>query len=168
MLPIPVSSQEFKDKVNIRFNNILDGFDRFDKFTIDGNLCTSKSEEQIIDFILYIFQENNNGCYIDFYLNRLNGTEINNLMNLIDSEYIPLFKSLIEMNHNDVYYKITDKALLPFFIKLNTRELFFVTFYFIDKPVTIWGNYNLKFPCFFNDSDILKKFLDKAEKNELI
>ena len=37
-LPIPVSNLEFKNNVSIKFNNILDGFNEFKNFTLDGNL----------------------------------------------------------------------------------------------------------------------------------
>ena len=36
-LLIPISNDEFKNKVNIRFNNVLEGFDFFKKFTIESN-----------------------------------------------------------------------------------------------------------------------------------
>ena len=161
-LPIAISSNEFKDKVNVRFNNILDGFNNFKNFTIDGTL-SNNSEKCIIDFIYKIFEENNNECYIDFYINKISNDEKENLMNLIDNEYKSLLKSIINMKHNDIYYKVTNKNILPFFIKLNTRELFFVTFYFTKNPITIWGNYNLKFPCFFDNNDTFEHYSSMAK-----
>ncbi|WP_294374370.1 hypothetical protein [uncultured Clostridium sp.] len=166
-LPIPVSWTEFKNNVSIRFNNILDGFDKFENFTIDGNF-SENSEACLINFLLQVFEENDNECYIDFYINKLNEIEIKNLMNLIDENDKTLLNSIISIKHNDVYYKITDKNLIPFFAKLNIKELFFVTFYFTKKPVTVWGNYNLKFPCFFNDDKTLSEIYDIAYKLNII
>ncbi|WP_294394505.1 hypothetical protein [uncultured Clostridium sp.] len=166
-LPIPVSCTEFKNNVSIRFNNILDGFDKFENFTIDGNL-SENSESRLIDFLIQVFKENDNECYIDFYINKLGETEIKNLMNLIDKNNRPLLNSIISLKHNDIYYKITDKNFIPFFAKLNIRELFFVTFYFTKKPVTVWGNYNLKFPCFFNDDKTFSQIYDIAYKLNII
>ena len=70
-LPIPISSKEFKENVNIRFNNILNGFEIFQNFTIDGAL-TQDSEGCLIQFISHIFEINNNELFIDFFINRLN------------------------------------------------------------------------------------------------
>lgn len=161
-LPIAISFNEFKDNVNIRFNNILDGFNNFKSFTIDGTL-SNNSESSIIDFIYNIFEENDNECYIDFYITKINNNEKDNLMNLIDDEYKSLLKNIINMNHNDIYYKVKNKNILPFFIKLNTREIFFVTFYFTKNPITIWGNYKLRFPCFFNDNDTFEHYYSIAK-----
>ncbi|MGN0144102.1 MAG: hypothetical protein ACI398_03915, partial [Clostridium sp.] len=113
-LPIPLSSDEFKKNISIRFNNILDGFDNYGNFTINGNI-SHKGESNIINFISDIFEENNDECYIDFYINKLNDNEKEKLMNSIDNEYRPLLKAIIDIKHNDVYYKITDKTILPFF-----------------------------------------------------
>ena len=35
---IPISNIDFKNTVDIKFNNILDGFDLFKNFTINGNI----------------------------------------------------------------------------------------------------------------------------------
>ena len=166
-LPIPVSLAEFKENVNIRFNNIIDGFETFKNFTIDGTL-TEDSETCLIKFISHVFETNESECYIDFYINKLNKSEKKNLMSLIDEKDRTLLENIIDMNHNDIYYKLTDKNLIPFFTKLNTKELFFVTFYFIKKPMTIWGNYNLKFPCFVDDSDSFNYYYDSAKSFNLI
>lgn len=166
-LPIPVSKLEFKNKVNIRFNNVLDGFNDFKNFTLDGNLVEN-SELSLINFICDVFKENNNECYVDFYINKIDTSEKDNLINLIDQEHKSLLQQIIDMNHDDIYYKITDIRLIPFFTKLNTKELFFVTFYFTKKPITIWGNYNFRFPCFFNNSNIFDCFYNMAKNYNLI
>ncbi|WP_455814869.1 hypothetical protein [Clostridium butyricum] len=166
-LPIPVSNLEFKNNVSIQFNSILDGFNEFKNFTLDGNLVEN-SELSLINFICDVFKQNNNECYVDFYINKIDKSEKDNLLNLIDKEHKSLLQQIIDMNHDDVYYKITDIRLIPFFTKLNTRELFFVTFYFTKKPITIWGNYNFKFPCFFNNSHMFNYFYNIAKHSNLI
>lgn len=166
-LPIPISNLKFKNNVNIRFNNILNGFNEFKNFTIDGNLVENR-EISLINFICDVFKENDNECYVDFYINRIDKSEKENLLNLIDEEYKTLLQQIIDINHNDVYYKITDINLISFFTKLNTKEIFFVTFYFTKKPITIWGNYNFKFPCFFNNADIYNYFYNIAKTHKLV
>ncbi|WP_455795969.1 hypothetical protein [Clostridium butyricum] len=166
-LPIPVSNLEFKNNVSIQFNNILDGFNEFKNFTLDGNLVEN-SELSLINFICDVFKQNNNECYVDFDIYKIDKTEKDNHLNLIDKEHKSLLQQIIDMNHDDVYYKITDIRLIPFFTKLNTKELLFVTFYFTKKPITIWGNYNFKFPCFFNNSHMFNYFYNIAKHSNLI
>ena len=163
-LIIPVSIDEFKSKVNIKFNNILSGFDNYMNFTIDGKNIED-GENRLLFFIEEIFEKNNNECYVDLFLNNLSEENKENLINLIsDSHDKELLEQLINLNHTAPYYKVKDKSLIPLLARLNARELFFVTFYFTEKPATIWGNYNLNFPCFFNDRDVLNEYLDSAKK----
>lgn len=56
---IPISLIHFQDNVSIRFNNILDGLNKFNNFTIDGTLIEN-SEETIINYLTEIFEENLN------------------------------------------------------------------------------------------------------------
>ncbi|NME83564.1 hypothetical protein [Clostridium sp. SM-530-WT-3G] len=159
-LLIPINTVEFKTNVNIKFNNILSGFDNFLNFTIDAKNIKD-GEIKLITLIEKIFEENNNECYIDLYLNNLSEEDKENLLNLISDTYDnELLKEIINLKHNTPYYKLKDKSLIPLLTKLNTREIFFVTFYFVKKTITIWGNYNLNFPCFFNTKNTLEEYLN--------
>ena len=73
----------------------------------------------------------------------------------------------MHITHDGVYFKLIDKSLIPFFIRLNTREVFFVTFYFTNRPITVWGNYNMKFPCFVTNDEDLEYYLQLASKLNL-
>jgi hypothetical protein len=139
--------------VSIRFKNILDGFDLFKNFTIEASNIKD-GENRLIKFIETIFEENNNEGFVDFYINRLSSEDKEKLISLISEEDREVLKSHLNLKpSNSVFYKLTNKALIPFLVRLNTRELFFVTFYFTNKPITIWGNYNMKFPCFFDNQE---------------
>ena len=48
-LLIPISNDEFKDAVNVRFNNILDGFDLFKNFTIEANNIENDGENKLLN-----------------------------------------------------------------------------------------------------------------------
>ena len=159
-LLVPLNTADFKTNVNIKFNNILSGFDNFLNFTINAKNIED-GENKLITLIEKIFEENDNECYIDLYLNNLSEEDKENLLNLIsDSSDKELLQEIINLNHNTPYYKIKDKSFIPLLTKLNTREAFFVTFYFVKKPITIWGNYNLNFPCFFNTKNTLEEYLN--------
>jgi hypothetical protein len=145
-LLMPISNDEFKNKVNIRFDNILDGFDSFKSFTIEGNNIED-GENRIIEFLEKTFEENN--C-------EASDEDKEKLISLVPDEDKEILKlHLNTKSHEGVFYKVLNKALIPFLVRLNTREIFFVTFYFYTIPITIWGNYGMKFPCFFNEQEYL-------------
>ena len=149
----PISTDEFKGNVNIRFNNILEGFDLFKNFTLEANNIED-GENKIIQFVENTFEENNCEAYVDFYINKISPEDNENLISLAPDEDKEILKLHLSAEpHDGVFYKLTNKDLIPFLVRLNTREIFFVTFYFTDRPITIWGNYNMKFPCFFNTED---------------
>lgn len=162
-LLIPISDYEFKNKVNIRFNNILDGFDSFKNFTIEANNLEN-DENRIIAFVEKVFQENNFEAYIDFYINRISDEDKERLINLVPNEDKRILKLHLEAkSHDGVFYKLLNKSLIPFFVRLNTREIFFISFYFTNKPITIWGNYCMKFPCFFNTENDLEFYYNLSK-----
>ena len=74
--------------------------------------------------------------------------------------------------YNDMFFEISDKKYIKLLTKLCTRELFFITFYFTKGPVTIWGNYNLKFPLFYDKDNIdegnIKNYFNIAKSNNLL
>lgn len=146
---IPIDSSHFKDKVILRFNNILEGLDSYINSTIDFSSKIS-GEDYIITLIEKIFEYNDNECYIDFYLKNLTEDDKKKLISLLSPEDKEIFINILNtINTSTIYYKLISKELIPFFTNLNTKEIFFVTFYFTKRPITIWGNYNKKFPCFF-------------------
>lgn len=149
-LLLPISNEEFNNIINIRFKNILDGSNLFKNFTIEANNIED-GENKLIKFIETIFEKNNNEGFLDFYINKLSPEDKGKLISLISEDYREILKLHLSLEpSNSVFYKLTNKELIPFLVRLNTKELFFVTFYFSNKPITKWGNYNMKFPCFFD------------------
>lgn len=155
-----ISTEEFNKLTTIKFNNILEGLDKYPSITLDF-FQLGYDEDKIINLLNDIYEENQGECYIDFYINRLNAKEKENFLDLVDEEDRSFFEEVIKRGTNSVYFKILSKELIPMFSRLNTREVFFVTFYFTKKPITIWGNYNLKFPCFFEDEETMDFYKGK-------
>lgn len=159
-LLIPISDDEFKLKIKIRFNNILDGFDSFKNFTITNDNNENR-EDNFIKLLEHIFEENNCEAYIDFYINKLSNEDKEKLTKLLSDEDKKILNlHLNTESYSGVYYKLENKELIPFLVRLNTREIFFITFYFNNRPITIWGNYDYKFPCFFDNEDDLSFYSD--------
>lgn len=165
---IPVSDCEFKNKVKIRFNNILDGFDLFENFTIDAN-GIDDAENKLIEFIQEIFELNDSEAYIDFYINKISPEDKTRLIELVPKADMKILElHLKEPSNNGVFYSLKNKSLIPFLVRLNTREIFFTTFYFINRSITIWGNYNLKFPCFVDSKENLELYSNLSKSLNLL
>ncbi|MGL5379987.1 hypothetical protein [Clostridium sp.] len=157
-----LKENEFKENVKIRFYNILDGFDNFKNKLIEVNreLPFEEKERDIIDFFYNAFEKQDKFVIVDFYLGRLNDVEFNNLLDALDTIDKEILLKLREtLPKDNIYFKIYSKELLSFFVKLCTRELFFITFYFIKNPLTIWGNYDLKFPIFYLKEEDYKVYI---------
>lgn len=151
----PISTDTFNSLIKVKFSNITDGFDRF----VNGSLTPIEANKEVneklfIDFITRVFYENNQECVIDLYLCNLKQEDKDKLTSLLEKNDRDMFK-LIDRDYGleTVYFKLTNEALIPFITRLSTREYFFTTFYFYKKPITIWGNYNFNFPCFFENQE---------------
>lgn len=154
---IEIGRKEFLDNVKVRFNNILDGLDSFPNLTLDFNLL-GYDEDRIIEFINKVFDYNDGEVYIDFYINRLTENDKANILELADEGDKNILRELVNLKASSDYFKLLSKELIPVFTRLNTREIFFMTFYFTKKSITIWGNYDLKFPCFFDTENTKKLY----------
>lgn len=165
---IQVSDDKFKNDVNIKFDNILDGFSSYKNFTLVANNIKD-GESKIISFIEKIFEENNYEVYIDFYITKLSPENKKKLFELIPIEDKNQFNIILNStDHNGVFYKVLDKTLIPPLVRLNTKEIFFITFYFTNRPITIWGNYNLNFPCFLNTEKDFDFYYNIAKSFNLV
>lgn len=159
----PVIEEIFKEKVTIRFDNINDGFDRFENIMLES-IIADITEEKIIDFVDKAFELNGeDNSYVDFYLNRLDNEARDKLLDLLDDKDKETFKRLIKEVKDDTIYFRLGREVIPFITRLGTREIFFCTFYFTKFPCTVWGNYNMKFPVFFNNKEDIEIYKEKLE-----
>lgn len=141
----PISEEVFKQNVNICFDNINEGFSKFKHDMLEG-----KTEDELIEYMLNAYDENGfDNFYIDLYLNRIDESNESKFLELLideDKETYKIIKS--QYDNSTVYYKI-DKSLVPFITRLSTREVLFCTIYLTKTNKTIWGNYHMTFPIFY-------------------
>jgi len=158
----PICEEIFKEKVTIRFNNISDGLGKFQNFILESRE-KENSEEKLIRFMEKTFELNGeDNSYVDFYFSKLVESEKKCLFALLNNEDKELLKKHIkEVKDETIFFRLS-KASLAFITRLSTREIFFCTFYFTKLPCTIWGNYNMKFPVFFNDNKVKEKYKEVA------
>ena len=101
--------------------------------------------------------------YVDFYYNTLGEEEksrFKELLNSEDKEFIKEFE--YENSEGGIYYNLTLESI-PFITRITTQEVLFSTIYFVKEPVTIWGNYNKKFPTFYKEECICNKYENIAK-----
>lgn len=166
MKVVPITEREFKESITVRFNNILEGLDKFPNGIL--TVGDKGNSDNITKYLEELFVLNNNQVIVDFYLKRLTSDEIYNLMaklNNKEQEVLNMF--LNEIDFSTVYFKILDKNLIEFFSNLSIKELFFTTFYYSNLEITIWGNYELKFPVFASKREYLDNMRDLMEKNQI-
>ena len=167
----PLSAEDFKNIIDIRFNNINDGLNNFSNGILectDDSLSFKDKENKFLNFFQDAFLLNSNYLIIDFYLKNLDAEEILNLLNALDyNNKIILLNELKNLKDDSIYFTLEDSKLLDFITTLNTQSLFFCTTYFKRFPFTFWGNYNLKFPVFFSDINHLNIYKNLANKHGL-
>lgn len=164
---IPISEKEFKERVKIKFNNVSEGFNRYDNKTLKA-YNDNFFEINMLKFLEEAVELNGvDNSYIDFYYNILSESDKNKfkeMLNCEDKDFIRNFEK--NNNDNGIYFKLS-KEFIPFINRLNSREILFSTIYFTKESLTIWGNYNKKFPVFYLESRVLHKYEDLARKYDL-
>lgn len=141
----PINEEIFKKNVKIRFDNINDGLERF-----NHEILEIKNENELIQYIENLYDENGfDNFYVDLYLNRIDKNNENQFIDMLCEEDKSTYENVKkEYDNSTVYYKI-DKSLIPFITRLSTREVLFTTIYLTKNNKTIWGNYDMKFPIFY-------------------
>lgn len=159
---IPIKECEFKEKVAIKFNNINEGFNKYNNSVIEG------TEEAFIQFIKSAYELNGQDySYVDFYYNVLNEEDKSTLKKLVSAEDRKALEDFEKQyNEKNIYYKLTEESI-PIITRLCTKEVLFSTFYFIKYPCTIWGNYNNSFPIFYNTQELYYKYREMAAENNI-
>ncbi len=163
-----VNNLNFKNIITVRFNNIIEGFDNYKYIELSPVNIEGENEENFIKAFEEFYDINEGSLIIDFYKNKMDYKSINFIKNNLSIEDNILFDKIInEISDNNIYYKINNKNYIRLLTRLCTRELFFITFYFYKYPVTIWGNYNLKFPLFYEDNKYINEYIKIAQTNKL-
>lgn len=162
-----VNENDFKEKVDIRFNNITEGISRFENKTLESD-NSYNFEESIIDFLQEAVKLNGvENSYVDFYYNILEEDakiRFKELLNCEDKEFIEKFEC--ENSEEGIYYNLTLESI-PFIARITTKEILFSTIYFTKEPFTIWSNYKEKFPVFYKEKSVCDKYKSIAKSLKL-
>ena len=164
---ISVNENDFKEKVNIKFNNITEGINRFNNKVLESN-NSYDFEQCMIGFLEEAVKLNGvENSYVDFYFNVLEEDakiRFKELLNCEDKEFINKFED--ENSEAGIYFNLTLESI-PFIVRITTKEVLFSTIYFTKEPFTIWGNYNKKFPVFYKEKSVYNKYENIAKSFKL-
>ena len=105
---IKINENDFKNNVEIRFNNITDGINRFENKTLESD-NSYDFEKNMISFLEEAVKLNGiENSYVDFYYNNLEEDEKRRLKQFInseDKEFIRKFEN--ENGMSGVYFNLT-------------------------------------------------------------
>lgn len=164
---VSVNENDFKEKVNIKFNNITEGINRFNNKVLESN-NSYDFEQCMIGFLEEAVKLNGvENSYVDFYFNVLEEDakiRFKELLNCEDKEFIKKFED--ENSEAGIYFNLTLESI-PFIVRITTKEVLFSTIYFTKEPFTIWGNYNKKFPVFYKEKSVYNKYENIAKSFKL-
>ncbi|MBX9183590.1 MULTISPECIES: hypothetical protein [Clostridium] len=165
---ISVKENVFKKEVEIKFNNITEGFNRYKNKTISA-INEENFERGMICFLQEAVKLNGlNSSYVDFYYNSLSEEDKVKLVEMVSVDDRKFIESFKEKNTTGgIYYYLTLDSV-PFISRLNSNEILFSSIYFTKEECTIWGNYNKRFPIFYKEEHVLMKYVDIANKYGLI
>ena len=150
-----VSDKVFNDKVKVKFENINDGFEKYENRILEGKDISDSLvlENKIIKFIENAFELNGEeNSYIDFYYFKLSDEDKQKIEDMLPDEDKKILKEIKQYQFKGIYFYLT-KELIHFIVRLSTREILFSTIYFTKVPCTVWGNYGMRFPCFFETKE---------------
>lgn len=158
-LLIPISYEEFKKKGAISFNNIEEGFNRYRHKILTGE------EEAMKKFLYEAIRINGiENSFVDFYYENLHEDSKKKVFEMLSEEGRKLLTKFIkESNSKEVYFNLTLESI-PLICEVNFKEILFSTFYFTKSPLTIWGNYERRFPCFYDNDESIKEYAQLREK----
>lgn len=186
MLLKPITSEEFNSIKKISMTNILEGFDNYihgildvhdrslslteiDESSHSVEQYNLKYEDRFINFMKNIYTINKEKpIMVDFYINNIDNEGILRVLSHLEyDDKLTFINHIRNIKTDSVYFLLEYEELIPFITRLSTRELHFCTFHFTDKPITIWGNYNLSFPVFFKDDKDISFYDHIARENDL-
>ncbi len=139
----------------------------YDSNSVEENF--SENEMRYFNFIAEVFESSLTQIFIEIEMDELSNSKIIEILNILDFEdkniWIEFVKKLD--NANSKLIRIDSKKELKMFFKIITRELTSPIFHFENGKVNLLGNFDLFFPMFFENNELVNKYKGIALKNNL-
>lgn len=152
-----MSKEEFLRTGAIFAEQIRDAFD-----TYESAVLVTDNKSCMIDFLECVLRENEEHAYADYYYPALDAEQQSAFLSGL-SEEERMEAAQFEMKPGQVFYPVDAKGI-AFLLEITARNWLFSTFYFTNKKLTIWGNYDLEFPIFCEDTFTLEHYILLAKK----
>ena len=150
------TKQEIKKENILYFDNIQKGFDNYKNTIIEG------TEEFVNNIIRKLYIKNTEkNSFADFYYGRLNSDEKERVKRALSEDEVKIIEDL-NLGKEEIFLRLNNE-ILEILLKLTTKEILFSTFYFTKSKCTIWGNYNMKYPIFFEDDEAFLEFKEDTK-----
>jgi hypothetical protein len=157
-------------------NRILDMFpsqleeDSEEIGLLDSQYFKLVNEEKYLNFLVEVFEKNDSVCYVEVSaFTQYNDEFLLRLLNELDriDKYILLEQRDIILSLSETKYVVKDKHLLKTLFKCLLRELMPIEFYFIERPLIIFNNFDMSLPLVFKEGKDVKYYKNMAEKHSL-
>lgn len=139
----------------------------YDSNSVDENF--SNNEKKYLNYIEQVFEGLPTEIFVEIEMEELSNSKIIEILNCLDYEDKNLWIEFIKKldNANSKLIKLDSKNELKMFFKIITRELTSPIFHFENGKVNLLGNFDLFFPIFFENNDLVDKYKGIALKNNL-
>jgi hypothetical protein len=129
----------------------------------------SNNELGYLNFIAEVFESSSTQIFIEMEMEELSNSKIIEILNILDFEdkniWIEFVKKLD--NANSKLIRIDSKKEIKMFFKIITRESNSPIFHFENGKVNLLGNFDLFFPMFFENNELVDKYKELALKHNL-
>jgi hypothetical protein len=137
---------------------------------LDSEYFKLINEEKYLNFIVEVFKKNNSICYVEIlaFENYNDGLLLKmlNELDLVD-RYIMINQIDVISSTSKTKYVVKDKNLLKMLFKCILRELIPIEFYFLDKPLIVFNNFDMSLPLVFKNEEDIEFYKEIAEKHSL-
>lgn len=137
-----IDKKALEDEGAIYFERIDEGFRNYNNKILEGN------KEELKSLLYSMWQENGEeGAYVDWYYGTLSPEEKERIRSVISDESGNILNRYEAWT--DLMFLPLNKELFDLTMELNQTEALFCTYYFCKLRYTVWGNYDDKYPYFF-------------------
>lgn len=149
-----ISENELISAGAIFAENVEDALRQYHSVILKGDkLCMSR-------FLKRCLEENPGQAFADFYYAVLTPEQQRAFAAGLSEEEKDVF-SQFEVARGQVYYPLREENL-DFLSEITARGWLFSTFFFAEYKATVWGNYNMEYPLFCEEAEILEFYKNIA------
>lgn len=153
-----ISREEMLERGCLLAEDLKDAFSRYEAVVVSAG-----GPEKMWQFLKRIYEQSPECAYADFYYPVLEGEQKKRFAEGLSVEERRLLAEF-ETGKSQVYFQAGREEVLKFLYGITARNWLFSTFYFTDRKVMIWGNYDLSFPVFCESREDLDYYIELGKQ----